>query len=138
MRIQGPNGPSNAGGSSGPRRTTSGGFVLPDASPAPQSTASSAVRTIPGIEALLALQGVEDSTERRRRAVARGRSALDILENIKLSLLAGDLDPGLVGRLRDVAAGLAEPTGTPGLDAVLAEIELRVEVEIAKLTTGHA
>jgi hypothetical protein len=34
--------------------------------------------------------------------------------------------------LRDAAASLKTASGDPGLDAVLSEIELRVEVELAK------
>jgi hypothetical protein len=37
-----------------------------------------------------------------------------------------------MNRLRDAAANLKASSGDPGLDAVLSEIELRVEVELAK------
>ena len=63
----------------------------------------------------------------------RGRGALDALDALKLGLLAGTLDTGALARLKAAGAGLAEPTGDPGLDTVLAEIELRVEVELAKI-----
>jgi hypothetical protein len=46
--------------------------------------------------------------------------------------LSGNLDSSTVGRLRDAAANLKSSSGDPGLDAVLSEIELRVEVELAK------
>jgi hypothetical protein len=36
-------------------------------------------------------------------------------------------------RLRSAAAELKSSSGDPNLDAVLAEIELRVEVELAKV-----
>lgn len=85
-----------------------------------------------GLEALLAMQGVEDATERRKRSVARGRSALDVLDDLKIGLLAGTFNPSTVARLRAAAAELKASSGDPGLDAVLAEIELRVEVELAK------
>ena len=39
-----------------------------------------ALRTRGGINALIALQGVEDPVERRRRAIKRGRRALDALK----------------------------------------------------------
>ena len=84
------------------------------------------------IDALLALQGVEDPTERRKRSVARGRGALDVLDELKIGLLSGNLDASTVNRLRDAAANLKSSSGDPGLDAVLSEIELRVEVELAK------
>jgi hypothetical protein len=84
------------------------------------------------IDALLALQGIEDSTEKRKRSVQRGRGALDVLDDLKLGLLSGNLDSSTVNRLRAAAANLKDSSGDPGLDAVLSEIELRVEVELAK------
>jgi hypothetical protein len=90
-----------------------------------------------GIEALLALQGVEDPTERRRKAVSRGRTALDALDALKLGLLAGELSESTLARLKTAASGLKDASGDPGLDGVLAEIELRVEVELAKLAGGR-
>ena len=46
--------------------------------------------------------------------------------------LSGNFDASTVSRLRDAAANLKSSSGDPGLDAVLSEIELRVEVELAK------
>ena len=80
----------------------------------------------------MALQGVEDAAERRKKAVKRGRTALDVLDDLKLGLLSGKLDGRMVQRLKDAAAELKAQSGDPGLDSVLAEIELRVEVELAK------
>jgi len=64
--------------------------------------------------------------------VARGRGALDILDELKIGLLSGNLDASMMNRLRDAAANLKSSSGDPGLDSVLSEIELRVEVELAK------
>ena len=63
----------------------------------------------------------------------RGRSALDALDALKLGLLSGTFDTGALARLKSVAASLAEPSGDPALDSVLAEIELRAQVELAKI-----
>ena len=87
-----------------------------------------------GIDALIALQGVEDPLERRQRAVKRGRIALDALEELKIALLGGSLSPAILAKLRSAAANLRLGSGQAELDAVLGEIELRVEVEIAKMT----
>ena len=62
----------------------------------------------------------------------RGRGALDVLDDLKIRLLSGGLDSSTVGRLREAAANLKASSGDSGLDAVLAQIELRVEVELAK------
>ena len=44
----------------------------------------------------------------------------------------GALAREVLCRLREAAASLKSSSGDPGLDAVLSEIELRVEVELAK------
>jgi hypothetical protein len=82
----------------------------------------------------LALQGEHDPTERRQRAVRRGRTALDVLDELKADVLAGTAGRSTLARLRSAATELHESSGDAGLDAVLGEIGLRVEVEIAKLT----
>lgn len=132
MRIYGPSSTSFGTPASNTRRTGSTGFSLPETTETTETRAASAPKTVGGIDALLALQGVEDPTERRRRSVKRGRVALDVLDELKMSLLSGALDATTVSRLRSAAADLKDSSGDPGLDAVLAEIELRVEVEIAK------
>jgi hypothetical protein len=84
------------------------------------------------------LQGVEDSGERRKRFARRGKSALDLLDELKAELLAADLRRETLDRLQGTLAQLTEKSGTPGLDEVLGEIELRVAVEIAKRTRKAA
>ena len=80
----------------------------------------------------MALQEFDEAAERRRRAVKKGRTALDALESLKLGVLSGTLDGPALERLRQAAADLAGASGEPGLDSVLAEIDLRVQVELAK------
>ena len=62
----------------------------------------------------------------------RGKGALDVLDELKIGLISGTFDSSTVSRLRAAAANLKSSSGDPGLDAVLSEIELRVEVELAK------
>lgn len=133
MRIYGPNGTTLGTPASSTRRTSSSGFVLPDTASTQETRAAVAPKAAANIDALLALQGIEeDPAERRRRGVQRGRGALDVLDELKLGLLSGNLDAATLGRLRNAAASLKDSSGDPGLDAVLSEIELRVEVELAK------
>jgi hypothetical protein len=134
MRIYGPNGTTQATPANSTRRSSSSGFSLPDDMTSTTETrATVAPKATANIDALLALQGIEeDPAERRRRSVARGKGALDVLDQLKLGLLSGNLDHSMVSRLRDAAANLKTSSGDPGLDAVLSEIELRVEVELAK------
>jgi hypothetical protein len=132
MRIYGPNGTTLGTPASNARRTSSTGFSLPDTTAAPETRAALAPKATTNIDALLAMQGVEDFVERRKRFVQRGRGALDVLDDLKIGLLSGNLQTATVNRLRDAAANLKSSSGDPGLDTVLSEIELRVEVELAK------
>ena len=132
MRIYGSNA-AQVASTSAPRRAAAGGFSVDD-SEAPKSTAPAAsLRTIGGIDALLALQGQDDPAERRRRAVKRGRIALDALDELKVEVLGGTLGPSTLARLKSATADLRDASGDERLDGVLGEIELRLEVEIAKM-----
>ena len=133
MRIYGTNGANALAATPQAKRSASGTFSLEAETAARSSTAAGGPRLSGGIDALIALQGIEEPAERRRRAVKRGRSALDALDALKMGLLAGTLEPGALARLKAAATELAERSGDPELDAVLAEIELRVEVELAKM-----
>ncbi|MFZ0607686.1 MAG: flagellar assembly protein FliX [Xanthobacteraceae bacterium] len=132
MRVDGTSRAGLAGASAAPRRLPGGGFSLSQAEAPPAQNAAVALRTVGGIDALLALQGVEDPTERRRRAVKHGRRALDALDELKLGLLAGTLDQATMLRLKSVTSDLQDGSGDGRLDQVLAEIDLRVAVELAK------
>ena len=134
MRIAGPNATARLSTASGPRRAASGGFSVDEGETPRSATAATSLRTVGGIDALLALQGEEGPGERRKRAAKRGGIALDALDELKVGVLSGALEPATVTRLKAVTAGLRDGSGDPGLDEVLAEIELRVEVEIAKMT----
>jgi class II flagellar assembly regulator FliX len=133
MRVYGPNGTAFASTPAlGAARRSGGGFALSEAdAPSAQSPAV-ALRTLGGIDALIALQGVEDPVERRRRAVRHGSRALDALDELKLGLLGGSLDQAMLLRLKAVAADLKDGSGDEKLDQVLGEIDLRVAVELAK------
>ena len=133
MRIQGTGGIGAPAASAKTRRTASGTFSLEVDAPVRPTDGPSNTRNIGGIDTLLALQGVEEPGEKRRRRRKRGRGALDALDALKLGLLSGNLDTAALTRLKAVSTGLAEPTGEPALDTVLAEIALRVEVELAKI-----
>jgi hypothetical protein len=132
MRIYGPNGTTLGSPAASARRSSSSAFALPDTVASPESRAATPPKAAGNIDALLAMQGIEDPVERRKRSVQRGRGALDVLDDLKIGLLSGNFDASTVSRLRDAAANLKSSSGDPGLDAVLSEIELRVEVELAK------
>jgi hypothetical protein len=138
MRVSATSALAPARDSQAARRVGSGSFTLGDAGQTASRVSAGNLQAIGGIDTLVALQGVDDPAERRRRAVRKGRNALDALDALKLGLVSGDLDTSALHRLRvmagDLAGDLQEPTGDSGLDGVLSEIDLRVQVEIAKLT----
>jgi hypothetical protein len=132
MRIYGPNGAALAAKPASTRRAASGGFSVSEEEAPRQTAGAGSLRSISTLDALIALQGVDDPRERKKRAVARGRNALDVLDRLKLGLLDGSVDPSMLARLKVAADGLNDGSGDPGLDGVLGEIELRVAVELAK------
>jgi hypothetical protein len=137
MRIYGPNGAALATARTPARRTAGGTFTVSEQD-SPRGPAGTApLRAVAGLDSLMALQGVEDPTERKKRAVKKGRTALDVLDDLKLGMIDGSLDPSTLSRLKVAAEGLTEESGDPGLDQLMGEIDLRVAVELAKAGIGR-
>lgn len=132
MRVYGPNGTALAAAPSTARRASGGAFTVTEDDAPRSSNAAGSLRATSTIDALIALQGVEDPTERRKRAVAKGRNALDVLDALKLGVLDGSVDQSMLSRLKVASEGLTDTSGDAGLDVVLGEIDLRVAVELAK------
>jgi hypothetical protein len=130
IRIDGPGRTGAVGGSGGAKRSEgTSSFRLPgDTS---TRTATLSVGATADVSALMALQEVEDPTERKRRGVKRGSAMLDELDQMKLELLAGTLAPERLERLQGLLSG-REASGDDGLDRLLDDIDLRVRVELAK------
>jgi len=131
MRIYGTKGAAVAAPASA-RRAAGGTFAVSDLEAPRNAAVAGGLRAISTVDALLALQGIEDFKERKKRAVAKGRNALDVLDSLKIGLLDGTVDQGTLARLKIAGEGLTESSGDVGLDAVLSEIDLRVAVELAK------
>jgi hypothetical protein len=123
---------SNAGPASSARRSSGAAFTLPTQDSA-TATRSSGVSAAGPLDTLLAVQAQEDSQDRKRRQARRGHDLLDGLDRLKAALLAGRVLPSELERLRTTLALRRETTDDPRLDEVLAHIELRAAVELAKL-----
>ncbi len=80
------------------------------------------------------MQGEGDPAERRRRSLKRGNDLLERLDALKAALLSGRVGQAQLQRLAAQVAARGGPSGDPGLDEVVAHIELRAQVEIAKLS----
>src|SRR3546814_21069262 len=64
--------------------------------------------SLTGVDALLSLQETGDATTAPRRAVARGEQMLDILDDIKLALLSGQIPRAKLNRLLSVVEGRSD------------------------------
>ncbi|MBX3455894.1 flagellar assembly protein FliX [Ferrovibrio sp.] len=88
-----------------------------------------------GLDAMLALQAVDADAQKqnRRRAFQRGSNLLDKLETIRLGLLDGRIPADQLQTLAQQLRRERLSVEDPQLAEVMAEIELRCEVELAKL-----
>lgn len=124
---------SGASGASGSefRRALVDAVEGPDDTPAVDTTGA-----LGSVDALLVVQAAGDATEReaRRRLVRRGEEILDRLEDVRRALLLGVVPKDMLLQLAQMVRSRREATPDPRLAALLDEIELRAEVELAKLT----
>lgn len=89
-----------------------------------------------GVDAILGLQEVGDASDgaSRGKAVAYGNDLLDRLDQVRHAILHGTMSKERLQELAQRLRQRRQKLGDPHLEEVLQEIELRCEVEIAKLT----
>lgn len=111
-------------------------FSLSTPSRAPAAAPTRASISITSLTSLLAVQGadvVDDATTAPKRAVARAEDMLDALDEIKVALLTGDLPKGQLSKLIKLVESERGNFVDSVLNGVLDEIDLRAQVELAKL-----
>jgi len=119
----------------GADRAGKGGFADEVAATDTEPAATTQVRgpsALAPVDALIALQEVDDATSGRKRALGRGRDILDLLDNIRHGLLIGGISRGKLDDLVRAVKSERQEIDDPKLQAVLDEIELRAAVELAK------
>jgi hypothetical protein len=135
MKIVGP-GPAQPAAvrrREGPRAASGEGFAVSGASDA-QARAAGAVSGPDAINGLFALQEVEgDGRSPRRQLARRGEDILDRLDEIRHGLLVGALPRERVQSLLSLVRSHRAHVHDPRLMEIIDEIELRAEVELAKL-----
>ena len=134
MRIETNTRTNGVSGRSAAGRTGTGMAFVPAGEESAVRVAGAApMAAAAGIDAILALQAVEDpAVAKKKRAMRRGSSLLDLLDSIKADLLVGRVGADRLDQLVLLLGDVRERS-VPGLDAVLDDIELRVQVELAKL-----
>jgi len=88
---------------------------------------------ISALDSILMLQGLDDSTDGRKKAVDHGEHLLDMLDEVRDGLLAGGVPRATLTRLAVAVTRRHDQFADPQLQGVLDEIELRAHVELAKL-----
>lgn len=112
----------------------SGGFArhLDGADETRGASASGAAAPATGVSGIFGIQEVDERTQSRRRAVLRADTLLDKLDELRHALLLGDLTRSQLGELERLVAVRRGAVDDPELAGLLDEIDLRVQVEIAK------
>ncbi|WP_454759024.1 flagellar assembly regulator FliX [Caulobacter segnis] len=145
MKVSSTGGVSSTGASRAKPAGGSTGFSLPSVSAAPAgavgATSVGGLTGVGSVDALLALQetgAVGSPLERKKRAVRRADQILDILGEVRIALIDGDITPSTLDRLTRAIREQRENTDDPKLEGILNEIETRAAVELAKLQSrGH-
>jgi hypothetical protein len=133
MRVdQKPSLPSAAGSVAQRRGPAGQRFALGESAPA-TTAAVSLSAPLSTVGALLALQGEGDPGERKRRSAQRGNDLLDALDRLKAALLSGRVSTADLQAIAARLAERAELSGDARLDELVSHIELRAQVEMAKL-----
>lgn len=117
------------------RSSQSGGFA-DSLSASERAKSVQATSGVSSIDALVALQGVEERQTSEEEALDHGKGLLDCLDELRLGLLSGRIGIGQLEKLRDMLRRQVSQQAS-GLDSrlmdLLAEIETRAAVELAKL-----
>ena len=139
MKVSGPDSTQKTAGvkKSGKTSSSSGtGFgALLETGEAEAPAHAAATGVIAGIDSLLAAQEVDDPAQRaaRKRMRARGDDVLKQLDKLRLGMLTGTLSVGNLVDIADVVATHRESINDPQLSSILDEIDLRAQIEIAKM-----
>lgn len=110
--------------------------TLRDAADASGVEGAGGVTGVTSVGGLLSVQEVGDATDGRSRGLLMeyGDDLLDRLEEIRLGLLLGTISKDRLAELAQRMRQHRQESDDPVLGEIIDEIELRSEVEIAKLT----
>lgn len=94
---------------------------------------------IASVDALLMAQATEDPAQQKaqKRMRERAETLLDKLTDLKMAMLTGSITVGHMVSISDVVATHREKITDPQLSALLDEIDLRAQIELAKLQVAR-
>ena len=101
-----------------------------------EMSGSTEAGSVNAVDAIFALQESGDQPRQRARqlGIVYGDDLLDHLEDLRRDLLVGSIEKEKLGTLAQKMRAHRRQTDDPKLNGIIDEIELRAEVEIAKLT----
>ncbi|MBU6474648.1 MAG: flagellar assembly protein FliX [Alphaproteobacteria bacterium] len=140
MKIEGPNKTSTTKGASkaDAKKTGDGTFdtMMGETAEAPPQAATGRPASIGALDMLLTLQAAESGTseEAAKKARKRANDLLDHLDKIKIGLLTGELQKSELEQLAQTVASHRDQVIDPKLAEILDDIDLRAQVELAKLS----
>lgn len=143
MRIDGPGKTSSTSNSSKTKKSKGAGgtsfSALVDSMNAGAETSESAdvaaTSSVGVVDALLAVQedGARGSKEANARMEQRAEDILNQLDNVKNSILTGDVSEAELQQISNLIASKRDQDIDPMLSELLDEIDLRAQVELAKM-----
>ena len=110
-----------------------GQFQLPEGRATARRAEISKLATVGSVDTIVALQAVEEPSDRRRKAVKTGDRILDLLDKLKIGLLSGQVSVTNLDALKTTIERQQSLESDPELNDVLKQIDLRARVELAKL-----
>ena len=115
------------------------GFVVAQQAAAKTESAHTPVPTssLASLGSLLAVQQEDTPLERKRRAIYRADSLLDQLDDIRIATLEGRIGYNQISKLSESLKERLDPVDDDELQAILNDIELRAEVELAKFESNY-
>jgi len=137
MKVEGPNRSQKSDQAKKKDKTSSGdgAFGRMVTGESDTSQGAGATQSISRIDVMLAAQGTEDPAQgaARQRMRRRADTILNELEKMRGALLSGTLTVGHVIDIADVVAAHREKIVDPSLTAILDEVDLRAQIELAKM-----
>lgn len=137
MKIEGPSKTQKTSKSKGTSKSgkANGTFGSMLTEGTKETSGAGKTQSIAAVDALLAVQAADDKTENAAKGRMKERAAdlLAKLDEIRLGLLTGDMNVGHIISIADVVASHREKISDPKLSGVLDEIDLRAQIEIAKM-----
>ncbi len=100
-----------------------------------ESSSSSGVTSANSVSGILGVQEVDDALSHASKGKLRAEDILDKLDDLRLDLLSGGISREKLMQLTRIVNARRGQINDPRLSAILDEIDLRAQVELAKYST---